>query len=305
MSKSALGRGLGALLGGTPAIPAATAPPALAASEAASGEKVLRIPLSRIQASVLQPRKDFPAAALKELGDSIREQGILQPLILRPRGGDYELIAGERRWRAAQMVGLTEVPALVRQVDDHSALEIMLIENLQRENLNAIDEAQGYEQLMTQFHLRQEDIATKVGKNRTTIANSLRLLKLDPEVQAWVRHDQLSVGHAKAILGLNSPEEQKLAAEAILKQGLSVRATEQLVAGWSNLRNRQTASASADGNSRQNRDLHVADLENRLQQRFGAKVRLRYRKGKGSMTIHFFNDDELERLLEIISVKVD
>jgi ParB family transcriptional regulator, chromosome partitioning protein len=305
MSKSALGRGLGALLGGSPAIPAASAPPTPGVAEAAATEKVLTIPLSRIQASALQPRKEFPANALKELADSIREKGILQPLLVRPRGSEYELIAGERRWRAAQMVGLKEAPALVRQVDDHSALEIMLIENLQRENLNAIDEAQGYEQLMTQFNLRQEDIATRVGKNRATVANSLRLLKLDPEVQAWVRHDQLSVGHAKAILGLALPAEQKLAAEAILKKGLSVRAAEELVAGWSAHREHQLSAASAGGGAKPPRDLHVADLETRLQQRLATKVQLRYRKGKGSMTIHFYNDDELERLLEIISVKVD
>jgi ParB family chromosome partitioning protein len=192
MSKSALGRGLGALLGGV--APGATnaKPPATgttgsepARPRPASGrEQVQNIALDRLHPSSLQPRKDFPAESLKELADSIREKGILQPLLVRPRGNEFELIAGERRWRAAQLLALAEVPAVVREADDHTVLEMMLIENLQREDLNPIEEALGYGQLINQFQLRQEDVALKVGKNRATVANSLRLLKLAPDLQA-------------------------------------------------------------------------------------------------------------------------
>jgi ParB family chromosome partitioning protein len=186
MTKPVLGRGLSALLGGAattfkPAPAGVAAPaPALAAASADDRERVERLPIFLIQTSSLQPRKDFSADSLRELADSIKAQGILQPLIVRPRGESYELIAGERRWRAAQALGLTEVPVIVREADDRTVLEMMLIENLQRENLNPIEEAQGYQELLTQFQLTQEQAAEKVGKSRAVVANALRLLKLSP-----------------------------------------------------------------------------------------------------------------------------
>src|ERR1051325_6178076 len=236
MSKPALGRGLGALLGNSarPAPPAAPAP-AISASAAAPvapadvREKVLRVPLERVKPSPLQPRKEFTPEALQELAASIKEQGIVQPLIVRDRQTHYELIAGERRWRAAQLLNLAEIPVIVREADDRSVLELALSENLQRENLNPTEEAVGYAQLVEQFQLRQEDVATKVGKSRVAVANALRLLKLAPEVQAYVRNGRVSVGHAKVILGLNLGEQQKLAAERVIKGGLTVRQTEELV----------------------------------------------------------------------------
>ncbi|HEY0551495.1 MAG TPA: ParB/RepB/Spo0J family partition protein, partial [Verrucomicrobiae bacterium] len=199
MSKSALGRGLGALLGTPPrpgppppTLSSANLTPGDVASPGDSRDRVLRVKLDRIKPSPLQPRKDFTPEALEELAASIKEQGIVQPLIVRDRQTHYELIAGERRWRAAQLLNLAEVPIIVREADDRSVLELALIENLQRENLNAMEEALGYSQLIEQFQLRQEDVATKVGKSRVAVANSLRLLKLAPEVQAYVRDARVS-----------------------------------------------------------------------------------------------------------------
>ena len=309
MAKPALGRGLGALLSGSP--PAAKAPPApvLAAPRTAdlpdadAREGVERVPLARIRPCPLQPRKDFSVEALRELADSIKEQGIVQPLIVRLRGDDYELIAGERRWRAAQMLGLAEAPVIVRQADDRAVLELALIENLQREDLNPIEEAHGYSQLIEQFQLKQEEAAAKVGKSRAVVANALRLLKLAPDLRAYVRDGRLSVGHAKVILGLTGPEEQKLAAERVLKQSLNVRQTEDVVA---HLQNRGAATAGGKpGALALAKDSHVIDLEGRLQERLGTKVDLRYRQGKGALLIHFFNDDDLQRVLEILGVKLD
>src|SRR6476646_6566008 len=183
MAKPALGRGLGALLGGNPAAKPPVPTPAITTSPVAVAsadvrERVQRVPLSRVQPCPFQPRKDFSPEALRELADSIREQGIVQPLIVRDRGDYLELIAGERRWRAAQLLHLNEVPVIVREADDRAVLELALIENLQRENLNAIEEAQGYAQLISQFKLTQEETALKVGKSRAAVANALRLLKL-------------------------------------------------------------------------------------------------------------------------------
>src|SRR3989475_8774724 len=220
MAKPALGRGLGALLGGSPiAKPPSPVPVATLTPEAKPApdtrERVQRVPLDRIRPCPLQPRKDFSPEALRELADSIKEQGIVQPLIVRERNGHLELIAGERRWRAAQLLGLSEVPVIQREADDRSVLELALIENLQRENLNAIEEAHGYSQLIEQFQLTQEDVAGKVGKSRAVVANSLRLLKLPSELQRHLREGRLSVGHAKVILGLGSEQHQRLAAERI------------------------------------------------------------------------------------------
>jgi ParB family chromosome partitioning protein len=222
-------------------------------------------------------------------------------LIVRDRNGQLELIAGERRWRAAQSIGLREVPIIVRQADDLEVLELALIENLQRENLNAIEEAQGYARLLDQFQLTQELIATKVGKSRAAVANALRLLKLNPEVQGYLRDGRLSVGHAKVILGLPDDKLQRLTADRILKDGLNVRQTEALVA---QLHSRETETSTPRAPiSPPARDTHVASLENQLRERLGTKVHLRYAQGKGALEITFFSDAELERLIQILGLK--
>jgi ParB family chromosome partitioning protein len=305
MAKPALGRGLGALLGANPAtrtqVPAAIPNPAAAAPLAAA-EGVQRVSPDKIVPCPFQPRKTFTAEALNELADSIKAQGIVQPLIVRERNGHLELIAGERRWRAAQIAGLSEVPIIVRQADDRAVLELALIENLQRENLNPIEEAQGYAQLTEQFQLTQEDIATKVGKSRAAVANGLRLLKLSPEIQGYLRDGKVSVGHAKVILGLASEKHQRIAAERILRDGLNVRQTEALVA---HLQTRETSTTTHVSPLPVSRDAHVASLENQLRERLGTKVHLRYGQGKGALEIKFFSDAELERILQLLGINAE
>jgi ParB family chromosome partitioning protein len=216
----------------------------------------------------------------------------------------FELIAGERRWRAAQLVGLSEVPVIVRQADDRAVLELALIENLQRENLNPLEEAQGYAQLVSQFQLTQEEVAAKVGKSRALVANALRLLKLPLMIQTYLREGRISVGHGKVILGLPDEKQQCLAAERIIKEALNVRQAEGLIA-------RMQARGSGRSVAKPGlilplpADAHVADLENRLRERLGTKVQLRYTQGKGAMEISFFSDAELEHLLQIMGVGIE
>jgi len=288
--------------------PAAGSPVAAAAAPAPAPapiveerERVQHIRVERIRPCPLQPRKDFTPEALRELADSIRERGIVQPLIVRERGGSFELIAGERRWRAAQLAGLVEVPVIAREADDRTVLELALIENLQRENLNAIEEAQGYAQLIGQFELTQEETALKVGKSRAAVANALRLLRLAPALQASVREGRLSVGHAKVILGLDSAEQQQSLAERVQQEGLSVRQTEKFVARLlaPPAPEPGVAKPAPVGNP------HVMALENRLRERFGTKVHLRYQQGRGAVEIRFFTDEDLERILQIAGVVVD
>jgi ParB family chromosome partitioning protein len=313
MAKPALGRGLGALLGGTSptaktplaaAVPSALSVP-LSAPVVEARERVQRVPLERVHPCPFQPRKEFTREALQELADSIREQGIIQPLLVRPKAGQFELIAGERRWRAAQLLALKEVPVIIRDADDREVLELALIENLQRENLNPLEEAHGYSELIEKFQLRQEDVALKVGKSRALVANALRLLKLPLDVQGYLRDGRLSVGHAKVILGLPSPAQQGLAAERVIKGSLNVRQTEELVAHLAKTSAGLRQTKAAAGAMLTLRDTHVANLENKLRERLGTKVQVRYREGKGSLDIRFFSDAELERILQILGVKVD
>lgn len=305
MARPALGRGLGALLGTPPPTARTPVPPGTVAAPVPAEdlrEKVQRVPLGRVRPCPLQPRKQFTPETLRELADSIREQGIVQPLIVRERADHLELIAGERRWRAAQLLGLSEVPVIVREADDRAVLELALIENLQRENLNPLEEAQGYSQLIEQFQLRQDDVALKVGKNRATVANALRLLKLAPALQNYLREGRLSVGHAKVILGLASEQQQQLAAQRILKEGLNVRQTEVLVAKW------LARAAPAQGRvpaTGPTRDAQLTRLEDRLRERFGTRVTLKDNQGRGAVEIAFFSDDELERVLQILGVRAD
>ena len=304
MSKPALGRGLGALLGGNPPLtqPAPPRPflhPCRRSRAARAGQPRTRAaraaePHPPVR---LQPRKEFSDEALRELADSIREQGIVQPLIVRERGGFFELIAGERRWRAAQLLNLPEVPVIIREADDRAVLELALIENLQRENLNALEEALGYAQLAEQFQLTQEEIATKVGKSRAAVANATRLLKLPAPVQSFLREGRISVGHAKVILGLADEKSQQHAAERIVKEGLNVRQTEGLVAKL------QARGTKMSGDNAQDRRPSCRlmptsrRLEEKLREKFGTKVHLKYAQGKGALEISFFSDEELQRVL--------
>ncbi len=322
MSKPALGRGLGALLSGSSAVskPAPSVPsPVITESTnttplsttaarpgstltpgSGSRDPVQHVPVNQVKPCAFQPRKNFPAEALQELADSIKERGIVQPLIVRMQNGQFELIAGERRWRAAQLAGLTEVPVIVREADDRAVLEMALIENLQRENLNAIEEALGFAQLINQFQLTQEAAAAKVGKSRTVVANALRLLKLPGDVQDFIRGGRLSVGHAKVILGLTDPLQQGAAAERIIKEGLNVRQTEGLVAKLA-IKGPTRKSASPITSA----DAHVANLENKIRERLGTKVALHYQNGKGKLEVSFFSEAELEGVLQILGITPD
>ncbi len=289
MSKPALGRGLGAL------IAPAKASNASAAAKDASGERVQSVPLAQIVPSPLQPRTTFPAEHLSELVDSIRENGIIQPLIVRRVNGLHELIAGERRWRAAGQAGLKEVPVIVREASDLEVLEFALIENLQREDLNPIEEAQAYTRLATEFKLKQEDIAKKVGKSRAAVANTMRLLDLDGEVQTHLLQGRLTVGHAKALLGLRAADEQRAFAARVLKNGLSVRATEEAV----NDHLAKVQGTTGTGRRRKVREVPavVRHLENRLQHRLSTRVEIRHGEQKGHIVIEYYGNDDLQRLL--------
>lgn len=298
MAKVALGKGLGALINTRVASPT----PAVE-----DGERVQLVALDQIVPSPLQPRTVFRDENLQELVDSIKIHGIIQPLIVRRRAEKFELIAGERRWRAAMRCEIASAPIIVREASDQDVLELALIENLQREDLNPLEEALGYAQLAEQFNLTQEQIATRMGKPRSAVANSLRLLNLSPDIQGYVRKNMLSVGHAKLLLGLPTPADQDQFARDALTAGLSVRALEDLV----NARKNTSANTSVSGAHQNGKparvvvDANISSMQERLQQRLGSKVLLRYRKGKGAIEVRFFNDDDLERILQILGVPLE
>jgi len=304
MQKKALGRGLDALIGGGISTPVAVqaapvlapAVPAPVPTAPATGPQHLNINV--IVRNRFQPRAEFDPEHLRELAASIKQRGVMQPLLVRPRdGGRYELIAGERRWRAAKEAGLTTVPVIVRQATDEESLELALIENLQREDLNPVEEARAYEQLATVFKLTQEQIAEKVGRSRAAVANALRLLALPAEVLAWVGTGQLSVGHAKVILGLPISEEQRLVAERVLKRGLTVRDTEQLVEQL-----KKTVTPGTRTAAGMVKTADILAIEERLQQRLGTAVSVRHGKKKGKIEIVYYGNDDLVRLLDIFGI---
>ena len=285
MAKSGLGKGLSALI--------STRPPTIRL-EAEPGEKIQKADLATIVPSPLQPRKDFAAEALSELVESIRQHGIIQPLVVRNVGGKHELIAGERRWRAAQEAGLAQVPIITRAATDLEVLELSLIENLQRADLNPIEEAQAYARLANEFGMRQEDIAQKVGRSRAAVANSMRLLDLHQQVQTWITQGLLSVGHAKVLLALKEPQEQRAVAETILRRSATVRATERLVArqlGSTRPRRRRQGAANAATSAT------IEDLQNRLQQHLGTRVTLHHGEKRGRIEIEYYGNDDLQRVL--------
>ncbi len=295
MSKVALGKGLSALINTRVASPT----PSLE-----SGERVQRISLSQIVPTPLQPRTVFRDEHLDELVASIKEHGIIQPLIARQRGDKFELIAGERRWRAAQKVGLTEAPVIIREASDQDVLELALIENLQREDLNPIEEANAFSRLAREFSLRQEDIAQKVGKSRAAVANSMRLLDLHEQVQSWLTQERISVGHAKVLLSLKSQEEQVLLADIIIRRALTVRAAEKLVAQHF-AQNGATKPTRSGSTSPAIPALAPAlqHLQNRLQQHFATHVALQHNEKRGRIEIEYYGTDDLHRMLGLLGLK--
>ncbi|HEY5892435.1 MAG TPA: ParB/RepB/Spo0J family partition protein [Chthoniobacterales bacterium] len=294
MAKLALGKGLGALIQTKVATPTPIEE---------DGERVEGIPLGSIIPSPFQPRREFKEEALSELADSIRQHGIIQPLIVRKNGSQFELIAGERRWRAATKAGLAEAPVIVRRASDRDVLELALIENLQRADLNPIDEARAFERLSGEFSLRQEDIAQRVGRSRASVANSLRLLELHSQLQTWLTQNLLSVGHAKVLLGLKNPSEQLAAAEAVLRQGCNVRETEKLVQDFLR-RNGTPLTPRNGGRSASGAGLSPAmqNVQNRLQGHLSTHVAIHHADKKGRIEIEYYGPDDLDRLLKVIGV---
>ena len=277
--RKALGRGLNALLG-TP--------------ETEAADQLREIEIDRIIPNSHQPRKDFDEDALNELAASIKEHGVIQPVVVSALDdGFFQLIAGERRWRASQRAGLLRVPAVVRAAGEHHSLELALIENLQREDLNPMEEAQAYERLISDFGMTQEEVARRVGKNRATIANMLRLLRLPAEVQQWLRENRLTTGHAKALLSLSDLNAILDSARKIIQGNYSVRQAEMLVSRYSN-----SGGKSESGGSVETVDPNVKAAVHALEQVLGTKVTVQENGGRGRIEIHFYSFEEMNRLYE-------
>ena len=283
VKRRALGRGLGALI------------PEGAPLTSPSAER--RVPLTDIRPNPRQPRRSFDEERIAELAESIRLQGILQPLVVRKAEPGYELIIGERRFRAAQRAGLDRVPVIVKEVGDAESLEMALVENIQREELTPIEEALAYRQLLEEFNLTQEEIANRVGKSRPVVTNLLRVLNLPDEIKEEVDRGNISVGHARALLALETPEQQIDLARKIMRQGLSVRETETLVARAPERSSSEEALQSQVGERPVRADIYMNALEEDLMRALGTKVRLHPRKKGGRIEIEYYSNEELEGLV--------
>lgn len=296
MAKQALGKGLGALIKKSSGN--ASADGVVSADDA---KRVRDVPLDHVVPSPLQPRTQFIESPLDDLVESIRQHGIIQPLIVRPVNGKLELIAGERRWRASKKLGLATVPVIEREASDRDVLEMALIENLQREDLNPMEEAAGYVRLAKEFSLKQEEIAGRVGKSRASVANAMRLLDLHNDVQILVAQGRLSVGHAKAILSIKDQDTQLLVADQILRRQLTVRAAEKLAQTFL----ADQAQAAGDGKKApapREVDIHVRAITNRLREHFSTHVAIQHSPKKGRIEIEYYGDDDLQRLLELLGL---
>ena len=255
----------------------------------------LMVKLSKVEPNREQPRKNFDEDSLQELAESLKQFGMLQPILVQNRGDYYEIIAGERRWRAAKIAGLKEVPVIVRELTDQEIVEISLIENIQREDLNPIEEAQAYKRLLTEFHLKQDEVAERVSKSRTAVTNSMRLLKLCDDVQKMVVDDMISTGHARALISIEDPEEQYLIAQKIFDEKLSVREVEKLV---------KDLHKPPKPPKEENKTLQAIyqEISERLKQSLSTKVSVSAKQnGAGKIEIEFYNHEDLERLLERIT----
>jgi ParB family chromosome partitioning protein len=272
MAREALGKGLGALFEGT---------------DVAAAAELIHLPIAQIQSNPYQPRQHFDLQRLQELVDSIKQQGVVQPIVVRRRPKGFELVAGERRLRAAQMAGFELIPALVRKADDREVLELALLENLQREDLNPMEEARAYHRLQTEFHLRQAEVARRVSKDRSSVANILRLLQLPLSVQADVEAGRLSMGHARALLALDSEEAQLRLRDQVIAEGLSVRAVEERV------RKRRASEVQA-------KPSHLQAAEDSLQRHLGTRVAIKAGRRSGKIEITYQGEEDLQRLLNLL-----
>ena len=270
-----------------------------AAKEAGDGTPsgdVINMRISKVEPNRDQPRKYFDDNAIEELADSVRQFGIIQPLLVQKKDGYYEIIAGERRWRAAQKAGLKEVPVIIKTFSNQEAVEVSLIENIQREDLNPIEEAKAYDRLVREYGLSQEAVAGRVSKSRSSVANSMRLLKLNPEVQSKVETGELSEGHARAILGVADEKLQTLIAETVIKENLSVRQTEKLVREQTKPKPKTKTSVSTAIE-----EVFIQDLNEKLKAALGTKVTIRPQGKKGGkIEIEYYSDDDLDRIYELL-----
>ena len=295
--KRGLGKGLDSLIPTNVMMESEVKHATVSTASSAEEEKdgTLMVKLSKVEPNREQPRKNFDEDSLQELAESLKQFGMLQPILVQNRGDYYEIIAGERRWRAAKIAGLKEVPVIVRELTDQEIVEISLIENIQREDLNPIEEAQAYKRLLTEFHLKQDEVAERVSKSRTAVTNSMRLLKLCDEVQKMVVDDMISTGHARALISIEDPEEQYLIAQKIFDEKLSVREVEKLV---------KDLHKPPKPPKEENKTLQAIyqEISERLKRSLSTKVSVSAKQnGAGKIEFEFYNHEDLERLLERIT----
>jgi len=286
VSKRALGKGLNSLI------------PQYDEPENGPDSSVSTVPINRIRVNPDQPRKTFNEEALKELADSIKEQGIIQPIIVEKDGNEYNIVAGERRFRAARMAGLFEIPVIIRKYTVEEKLEAALIENIQREDLNAVEEAMGYQMLMNTLHLNQEEVAKKVGKKRSTVANSLRLLNLPEDIQEALVSGKITAGHARTLLSVVNPSDMRILYSRILNDGLSVRESEKQAAA---LNNGERTAPEKKEEPKKIKDPEISRMEQKFIDALGTKVTVKGGLKKGKIEISYFSLDDLERIYDIIT----
>jgi len=279
MEKRALGKGIGALI---------------PERESEKGERVMSLPIEQIRPNPFQPRVDFDTQGLEELTQSIKEKGVIQPLLVRRKGEYYELIAGERRWRAANSLNLKEIPVIVKEVEDRDSLELSLIENIQRQNLNPIEEARAFQYLIDKFQVTQETISEVLGKARVTVTNTLRLLKLPQEIQEEIRKRRISFAHGRALLEVGDLNHQRQLAHEVIAKGLSVQELENLI------KSRRPRTFKSRARASRPSDPYVAVLEEELQHALATKVRIFQRKKRGHILIEFYSQGDLDRIVNFL-----
>ena len=293
VKRKGLGKGLDSLIPENKSVKPAVKPEK-AEESVKNGEQMLKI--NQVEPNREQPRKHFEEDALLELADSIKQYGVLQPLLVRKRKDYYEIIAGERRWRAAKLAGVKEVPVIIKEYTEQQAVEIALIENIQRENLNPIEEAMAFKKLLTEFNLKQDEVAERVSKSRTAVTNSMRLLKLGEKVQKMIIDDMITTGHARALLAIDDEEQQYLLATKIFDEKLSVRETEKLIKSLKNPKKQVKVVKTVEN------AFVYDDLAEKMKRVLGTKVSISPKgNGKGKIEIEYYSDDELERMFEMIT----
>ncbi len=291
-----LGKGLDSLIPVSSSAPKSSTESKAADKKEEQGQETM-VKITKVEPNREQPRKKFDEDALQELADSIKQYGVISPILVQDRKTYYEIVAGERRWRAAKLAGLKEVPVIIKNFTEQEIVEISLIENIQRENLNPIEEAQAYKRLLTEFNLKQDEVAERVSKSRTAVTNSMRLLKLCDEVQQMIIDDMISTGHARALISIEDPEQQYMIAQRVFDEKLSVRDVEKLV---KNLNKPEKVKKEIP----EDKSLEVIyqDLEEKMKQILGTKVSITSKgNGSGKMEIEFYNHDDLDRIIEMIS----